>query len=219
VMVDVNGDVTTVLERAASTIKDNRLVPQGFSTGHYAYDTTRIEGVPASDIDFNHDALGIEGNGGDITRYHIPLNGYAGPLTVYAQVYYQPVPPQWNAEMFSEHSAAIDTFRTMYANADGTPELVAADSLFDNSTALADTPLSGIRIGPNPTRDGFLAITGANVQEITVYDAAGKRLGAVLDRKGDTIRLQLPEVAGTYHVVVRDRDMEHLFRIVRTSDR
>ncbi|MBK7084529.1 MAG: hypothetical protein IPH53_07620 [Flavobacteriales bacterium] len=45
-MGDVNGDVTTVLERAASTINDNRLVPQGFSTAHYAYDTTRIEGVP-----------------------------------------------------------------------------------------------------------------------------------------------------------------------------
>jgi Cytochrome c554 and c-prime len=68
VMGDVNGDVTTVLERAASTIKDNRLVPQGFSVSHYAYDTTRIESVPGSDIDFNHDLFGIEGNGGDIAE-------------------------------------------------------------------------------------------------------------------------------------------------------
>ena len=218
VMGDVNGDVTTVLERAATTLKDNRPVPQGFSTAHYAYDTTRIEGVPASDIDFNHDALGIEGNGGDITRYHIPLNGYAGALTVHAQVYYQPVPPQWNAEMFNEHSARIDTFRTMYANADGTPELVAADSLFDNSTAVVDAPFSGIRIGPNPTRDGAVTITGTNVQDVIVYDAAGKRVRAILDRKGDAVRIQLPEAAGTYHVVVRDRDTERLFRIVRTSD-
>ena len=32
VMGDVNGDVTTVLERAVVPLKDNRLVPRGFST-------------------------------------------------------------------------------------------------------------------------------------------------------------------------------------------
>ena len=219
VMGDVNGNVTTVLERAATTIKDNRLVPQGFSTSHYAYDTTRIEGVPMIDIDFNHDALGIEGNGGDIVRYHIPLSGYAGALTVHASVYYQPVPPQWNAEMFSEHSARIDTFRTMYANADGTPELVATDSLFDNSTTIPDPPSSGIRIGPNPTNDGLVTIIDAQIQEVIVYDAAGKRISVATERTDHGYRLRLPQVPGAYHVVVRDMSGQHLFRILRTSER
>jgi len=44
VMADVNGDRTTVLERAASKLKDNRLAPAGFSTTHYTYDTTNQTG-------------------------------------------------------------------------------------------------------------------------------------------------------------------------------
>lgn len=39
VMGDVNGDVTTVLERAYNLLKDNRLVPLGFTTTHPVYDT------------------------------------------------------------------------------------------------------------------------------------------------------------------------------------
>lgn len=215
VMGDVNGDVTTVLERAATTIKDNRPVPQGFSTTHYAYDTTRIEGVPVSDIDFNHDLFGIEGNGGDITRYHIPLNGYAGALTVHARVYYQPVPPKWNAEMFSEHSPQIDTFRTMYETADGTPELVAADSIFDNSTAIADLERALPHVGPNPTRDGFVTITGGRVEEVAVYDVIGKRVPCMPERRGDAMRLRLPAAPGTYHLLVRSGQQQRLLRVVR----
>ena len=215
VMGDVNGDVTTVLERAANTIKDNRLVPQGFSTGHYAYDTTRIEGVPEADVDFNHDALGIEGNGGDITRYHIPLNGYAGALTVHARVYYQPVPPKWNEEMFSEHSAQIDTFRTMYENADGTPELVAADSIFDNSTSFVDRDQATLRVSPNPTRDGFVTITGGRAEDVIVYDVTGKRVPCVPERRDDAVRLRLPATPGTYHLLVRSGQQQRLVRVVR----
>ncbi len=122
VMGDVNGDVTTVLERAAITLKDDRLVPKGFSTNHAVYDTTRIEGVPASDIDFNRDALNVEGNGGDIVHYHVPLNGYGGPISVKAHVWFQPVPPRWNAEMFgrtdrvSIRSAPCTHWRTARRN-------------------------------------------------------------------------------------------------------
>ncbi len=215
VMGDVNGDVTTVLERAATTIKDNRPVPQGFSTAHYAYDTTRIEGVPATDLDFNHDALGVEGNGGDITRYHIPLGGYAGALTVHARLYYQPVPPKWNAEMFSEHSAPIDTFRTMYDNADGTPELVAADSIFDNSTAITDAGHALPHVSPNPTRDGFVTITGARADDVAVYDVSGKSVPCVPERRGDAMRLRLPAAPGTYHLLVRSGQQQRLLRVVR----
>ncbi len=219
VMGDVNGDVTTVLERAATTLKDNRPVPQGFSTSHYAYDTTRIEGVSASDLDFNHDALGMEGNGGDITRYHVPLGGYAGALTVHARVYYQPVPPKWNMEMFSEHSAPIDTFRTMYENADGTPELVAADSIFDNSQSIPHSTASNIHIGPNPTTDGVLIISGAEILDLRVYDAEGREVRVQLERRTGGLRLRLPHAPGTYNLVVRDRSGEHLFRVVHTSTR
>ncbi len=217
VMGDVNGDVTTVLERAAITLKDDRLVPKGFSTNHAVYDTTRIEGVPASDIDFNRDALNVEGNGGDIVHYHLPLNGYTGLLQVHARVYFQPVPPLWNAEMFGEHSAAIDTFRTMYALADGTPELVAADTLFDNSTGLSDPFATLLSAFPNPTHDGTVTITGTQVRAIIVYDAAGNQVNTEPVRRGDRWVLRLPIAAGVYNVVATTPAGNRLLRVVRTA--
>ena len=77
--------------------------------------------------------------------------------------------------------------------------------------------MGGIRVGPNPTLDGFVTITGSDVQEVIVYDAAGKRVGATLERKDHAVRLRLPDVPGTYCIVVRDEDADHLFRLVRTS--
>ena len=116
--------------------------------------------MPASDIDFNHDALGIEGNGGDIVHYHVPMNGYTGLIHVHARVWYQPVPPKWNQEMFSYSGPRIDTFRTMYENADGTPTLVAADSLTDDRTGIAEVNDMDVLIWPNPSRDGVVNIVG-----------------------------------------------------------
>lgn len=219
VMGDVNGDVTTVLERAATPLKDNRLVPQGFSTAHPSYDTTVIAGVPPEDLDFNHDALGIEGNGGDIVHYHIPLDGYTGLIQVKAKVYYQPVPPLWNAEMFGHHGAAIDAFRTMYEAAEGTPELVAADSINDLSTGLAERN-GGLAVFPNPTSDGTFTIAGAGPATITAYDAAGKRVPLRTVRTANGWRCTLPGEAGVYHVVVAapaSWSGERLFRVVRSS--
>ena len=44
VLGDVNGDPTTLLERAHEHLKDNRMTPRGFSTAHAVYDTTAIIG-------------------------------------------------------------------------------------------------------------------------------------------------------------------------------
>ena len=219
VMGDVNNNVTTTLERAASALKDNRLVPHGFSTSHPSYDTTVIAGVPASDIDFDHDALNVEGNGGDIVHYHIPLGGYSGVISVHARVYYQPVPPLWNQEMFSYNSAAIDTFRTMYHNADGTPELVASDSLSDNSLAIAEHGSEDVRVFPDPTSDGLIAITGADISRITVYDAVGKRVEVTEGKRANGWWCKLPDTPGVYHVIATTSTGDRLRRVVRTSDR
>ncbi|MBK7084528.1 MAG: T9SS type A sorting domain-containing protein [Flavobacteriales bacterium] len=143
------------------------------------------------------------------------MNGYAGALTVHARVYYQPVPPKWNDEMFSEHSPQIDTFRTMYENADGLPELVAADSIYDNSTAIAQTVNGTLRISPNPSHDGFVTITGVKVDDVVVFDLAGKRVPCDPERRGDTWRLRLPTSPGTYHVLVRTGQEQRMVRVVR----
>lgn len=217
VMGDVNGDVTTTLERAATPLKDNRLVPHGFSTLHPSYDTAMIAGVPPGDIDFNHNALGIEGNAGDVVHYHLPLNGYPGAMTVHARIYYQPVPPLWNQEMFGFHSAAIDTFRNMYAQAEGTPELVDADSLFDTGLSIDARWNNAPRVFPNPARDGIVSITGVDIRSILLFDAAGRRLAINAERGPSLWRLRLPEDPGVYHVLVSTTNGERLLRVVRSA--
>ncbi|MBE0638868.1 MAG: hypothetical protein IH598_10140 [Bacteroidales bacterium] len=128
VMGDVNSNVTTVLERAYQHLKDNRLPPVGFNSSHYSYDTTRIAGLATIDPDFNKQD-GIEGSGSDQLHYHIPLNQYFGHVEISARVYYQTINDKWLAEMFSHSSGEINTFRSMYENADRTPVLVAQKTL------------------------------------------------------------------------------------------
>ncbi|MBL7962768.1 MAG: T9SS type A sorting domain-containing protein [Flavobacteriales bacterium] len=210
VMGDVNGDVTTVLERAKTPLKDNRLVPLGFSSGHPVYDTTLVAGVPASDTDFNRDAFGVEGNGGDRVRYHVALNGYTGPIHIAARVLFQPVPPGWNQEMFAYSSARIDSFRTMYENADASPTLVAEALVTDDRTGMAEQGRDNVTIWPNPSSDGVVNVSGAPMELLNVYDVSGKAVRVQVQRQVRGLRIQLPpRTPGTYllHLRVAGRDI------------
>lgn len=214
VMGDVNDDVTTVLERAKSPLKDNRLVPVGFSTTHPVYDTTRIAGVPPTDTDFNHDALGLEGSGSDRVHYHVPLGGYEGPLQVQVRVWYQPVPPRWNAEMFAFNGARIDSFRTMVDAMDGRPTLVTADSLFVGALGIGESEGPPVLAHPNPAPDGRVTVIG-RAEVLEVYDAAGRRATVQVQRHGDRSVVQLPSTPGTYLVVLRHHGVDRVERVVR----
>ncbi len=216
VMADVNGDRTTTLERAASKLKDNRLAPAGFSTMHYAYDTTTVVNVPASDIDFNRDELGVEGSGSDVVHYHVPVNGYAGTLNVTAQVWYQSAPPRYMAEMFSYSSAAIDTFKTYYQDADNTPVLVRSASFTDVSTAVDELSELGVRIFPNPVTDGRLTVAGlsARVRGVEVFDARGALIARSGAKLGHQWTVDLPPGTGTYLVAIRTDDRTFVERVV-----
>ncbi len=218
VMGDVNGNVTTVLERAKEPLKDNRIAPLGFTTTHPAYDTTLIAGVPASDVDFNRYEDGGEGSGTDIVRYHVPLNGYDGNLRVSAIVYYQPVPPGWNAEMFSFSSPEIDAFRDMLDASDGTPTRVALDSLLVGPLGMHHIAADRVQVFPNPSADGWIIITGrhsANVELIAAYDINGRNVSVRMDRLTRGWRVQLPEVQGTYLLHLRVEGSDLLQRVVR----
>ena len=203
VMGDVNGDKTTVLERAATPLKDNRLTPVGFFTTHLAYDTCVIAGVPPEDIDFNKYSNGSEGSGTDITHYQVPMGGYTGAITITARVWYQPAPPRWMEEMFAFDTPEINTFRTMFEAADGTPTLVKETSLLDVSLAVDDIRESGLRIFPNPVRDGLLRIEGitARVENIEVFSASGALVSSHRPQGRETWQVALPQGAGTYLVV------------------
>lgn len=127
VMGDVNGNETTVLNRGFSHLKDNRLVPLGFSILNSAYDTTEIAGISAEDLDFNHDP--IEGSGSDVIHYHVGTGNYDGAVTVDVSVYYQSLPPTWMEEIFSAETPEIDIFSGMFDAADKSPVLMKQEEL------------------------------------------------------------------------------------------
>jgi hypothetical protein len=219
VMGDVNGDRTTVLERGYSHLKDNRIPPKGFTTLHPVYDTCAIVGDALLDPDFNK-INGTEGSGQDIVRYHLALNGYNGPLNVFAHVYYQTLPPAFLAEMQNYSSAAIDTFLSMYNAANKTPMLVAADTLSNLLIPVGtdDRYLSdAVKIGPNPTADGLVYISNlAPGTELTVYSLSGQKISTTLRKNGKNHILQLPEETGVYYLVVRNGRNRSLHKILRT---
>lgn len=215
VMGDVDSNFTATLLRAVYKLKDNRLPPIGFSTAHASYDTVTIAGKATTDVDFNHDTGGVEGNGGDIVHYHIPMNGYAGAVEVKARVWFQQVPPRWNQEMFGHSGPRIDLFRSMYDTADGTPDLVAADSLVDVGTGIGAAGPLGPQVFPDPTRDGIVQVRMPGITGIAAYNAAGQRVRIQVSPRADGWRCVLPELPGTYLLVITTARGERPVRVVR----
>ncbi|MBL7964075.1 MAG: T9SS type A sorting domain-containing protein [Flavobacteriales bacterium] len=216
VMGDVNGNKTTVLERAKSPLKDNRLTPIGFTTSHPVYDTTLIAGVPPSDIDFNHDGAGVEGSGTDIVHYHVPMNGYTGAVDVRVRVWYQSTTARWNAEMFSFNSPEIDQFRDMFEAADNSPVLVQEASFTDLGVGTDNIQELGVRVFPNPVTNGLLQVVGLSdkVSDIEVFDLKGRLVASTTVQGRRTWQARMPEGAGTYLVVFHARDGRFVERVV-----
>lgn len=207
VMADVNGNRTTVLERAANSLKDNRIPPQGFTTSHVSYDTCKIVGNATTDADFNLNGS-IQGTGSDIVHYHIPMNGYNGIINVSASVYYQTLPPFFLSEMSTFSSAYIDTFLTMFANADRSPVLIARDTLQNIVIPLTvnDTKQKqNITIAPNPTTTGIVYISSGidPIKEIEVYNLQGNKESIAFTNTNNAYQVTLPNHKGVYFLVIK----------------
>ncbi|HET6989851.1 MAG TPA: T9SS type A sorting domain-containing protein, partial [Bacteroidia bacterium] len=203
VMGDVNNNPTTVLERADTCLKDNRLCPKGFSTSHPSYDTTKIVGI-GNDPDFNYSGP-TEGTGGDVVHYHVFLNGYGGPLNVSTKVYYMSVPRAWLNEMFSFSSPEINSFQSMFNAADQTPMLIAQVDM-NNTMTSADQHSAHpeISVYPNPTADGHITFTGyekSNLLKIHVYDLSGKEVVPEIPAAQFTGTIDLPR-RGVYLIAL-----------------
>lgn len=217
VMGDVNGDKTTVLLRADTMLKDNRLVPQGFSTSHPVYDTTQVVlGVP--DDDFNMYINGMEGSGWDIIQYRIPINGYSQPFNVVARMYYQAVPPGYLTEMFSHTSSEIDLFKDMYNAAEKEPVLMAERMIQGIALGIQNTTQTTPTIWPDPTSDGWINIRWKDTQadEVVVMNLNGQILAIYHVEQGlPTIRIQLPETSGIYLIDVRAGGRRSIQKVIR----
>ncbi|MBX7182187.1 MAG: T9SS type A sorting domain-containing protein [Bacteroidia bacterium] len=215
IMGDVNGNRTTVLERAAIHLKDNRLVPQGFTTTHASYDTVQIVGGAATDANFNH-INGIEGSGTDEIYYHLALHGYSGEVKVVAKMLYQTVMPSWFDEMFMLSSAEIDSWKEMYLNSDRSLITVDKDSLTILPVSWYSKGKNQPKVWPMPATDGRFNIeTGTRLVEIKVYDLEGNMVRWIKN-PANTKRLELylPGRKGCYILKIQTVTGEYTQRIL-----
>jgi hypothetical protein len=217
VMADEGGLPTTLLARAADALKDDRLPPLGFSTGHPAYDTTRIVGVPLSDVDFGRDVFGFEGSGSDVVHYHAGLGGWSDNVTITARLLYQPLPPEWNTVLFSATSARIDTFRTWYADEEAAPITVAENTTSLGPLGLQDGYSERIPVYPNPAWQGVVFVPHMSNSERVwaVYDTHGHQVPVRTDAREGYTRVTLPNAAGTYLLRIGTAGHQRLERVVR----
>ncbi len=126
-MGDVEGNFTTVLDRGYTHLKDNRLLPIGFTYADPVIDTVMVHGAAQSDPDYTGEASTL---GRDKITYEIDLNGYSGQLYVQVDALYQSIPHKWLEEIFALESEEINTFRDMYESADKTPVLIDSQEMF-----------------------------------------------------------------------------------------
>ncbi len=200
VMADVNGNFTTLLDRGHHLLKDNRLVPEGFSMSHSTYDTTKLEGQVLVDPDFNM-ADNVEGSGSDRIYFNIPMNGYNDLLHVKATVLYQSAPPKWMAEMFAETTPEIEEFRTMFDGADKTPVLIKEKTL--------EVELFKVGISEQLAQSEFvklhrisnkeISIDAEEAHEFIIYDTNGRLISKGNRFAGDYV-LELPNSVGMYFI-------------------
>ena len=216
VMQDVANNVTTILERAYSLKKDNRLAPLGFTSSHNTYDTISIIGMALTDSDFNFD--GFEGTGTDVVHYHVPLNGYTGSIKITARVYYQSVPPKYLTEMFAVSTPEIDAFEAMYNASDKSVVLVAADSIQNMNvvTGINNPSKPAFAVYPNPTKNGIVRLTGASlsaIEEIRIFNTTGKLIASFAQYPTDGLRLT--GEAGVYLINVTANGSSSVLRVVK----
>lgn len=113
VAADPHGAPTTALTKMASRKKDNRLLPKGWSrSGPHAGETAPVG--TDSDLDFTA--------GGDTVAVRVPLPAGTRPVTVWAWVHFQTVPPHWVDALRDVDAEECRAFVRMYDAADKTPE-------------------------------------------------------------------------------------------------
>ena len=209
VAVDVNGDPTNVLERAAGSAKDNRLLPLGFSLNHPVYDTTLVEGLALLDPDYTT----ASSAGKDVVQYDIQA-GASGAVTVDVRLWYQSMPPRWVNPMFDTQDSTIQAFQALFEAQGAAPELVAETTVEVPVVGSVAEQDSRVQAFPNPTADGLVQLdlpVAGGMWEL--YAADGTRIQHGQARQRMT--LELPKAAGTYLFKLHGEHRDWTTRIVR----
>ncbi|MCE3278339.1 MAG: hypothetical protein K0S44_530 [Bacteroidetes bacterium] len=218
---DVNGDFTSILERAAVVLKDNRIPPDGFTMASPVYDTTLISADAISDPDFNKTGM-TEGSGTDYVIVHAPVTGAVGNLKIRAKMFYQAVPPKWVDQLFAMSAPEIDKFKAMYQGADQRPFLMVSDSIVNIglTTGISEKLKGEIMVWPTVSVDGKVNIEaqyGDLIREVDVYTTDGKNPIHIINTSYRTqLTLELPPASGVYYLRIRTGYKTYFKKVVRS---
>lgn len=117
VMGDADGAFTSSVIRAAQQIKDNRILPAGYSSSHAQHAKTASVGTD-DDEDF--------AAGEDTVRYVVTTEG--APATIEVSLVYQTLGARYARELFQVSTPEVKGFRTMLERADARPVKVTSVS-------------------------------------------------------------------------------------------
>ena len=116
IMGDTEGKVTYTLLRAATYLKDNRLLPSGADKTKLPPEIA-VQGEAAGDVNFV--------GGGDQITYRVDVTSAQGPFTVQAELLYQPLVYRFVQDMLTDSGESGQAFGGYFAAADHTPDRVA----------------------------------------------------------------------------------------------
>ncbi len=206
VMGNEAGELTTILTRAYSPLKDNRIPPAGFTTGHMAYDTVQIVGDASVDPNFNIENE-EEGSAKDLVYYHVPLGELASELIINVKIHYISVPRKWLDELFSNDATEINDFETMYNAMDIESVIMQEEELLVTVSSIKEIELSSVQIYPNPSNSEVNVITGSNeITEFTLFDSQGREIKLDYNLGSRSNKITLPEAAGKYYLKIHFSD-------------
>jgi hypothetical protein len=131
-MKDADGNFTTSFIRRDTAVKDNRLLPKGWTKEGPAPNSFNGEFLHSTfpETDAANDPTYLNGSGTSVVRYEIALSQLPkgidpSKLTVKATLYYQSIPPYYLTQRFEQAPNAPGTQRLYYLtsrlNTKGTP--------------------------------------------------------------------------------------------------
>jgi hypothetical protein len=112
----------------------------------------------------------------------------------------------------------IEAFRNMLDASDGTPTVVATDSLWVGAVGMAERVRDQVLVHPNPTGDGWLTVMGRDgraVEVLGAFDAQGRAIALQWEPHRGGLRVQLPPAAGVYFLHLQSGAQTFLERVVR----
>lgn len=224
---DVYGNITSSLNAAHRSIKDNRLPPKGFRTDHAVYDTTQIVGEAYFDQNFNLDNQGIEGTGADHIFYQYDLREYnENFINIDCKLWYESIPFTALVDIFNSDLPEADTLAQVL---DGQYSPVLVDRL-DIDSILLQTHQEERNIEdptivapyPNPGRHSFEirfieVISQIDKSNIHVYDMNGQRQEVQFDKLDDNrIIIHLTNsISGVYFIDIETSEKLYAFKWVK----